>query len=68
MRARRLVSPPRVHGDSDHIVPIDFVRAAVAAHPTWVMREIPDAGHFVHRDRPDEWAAVVGAWLDDLPP
>jgi pimeloyl-ACP methyl ester carboxylesterase len=56
-----------VHGDSDHVVPIGFARAAATAHPTWTLREVHDGSHFVHRDRPDEWAAVVGAWLDDLP-
>ena len=52
-----------VHGDQDHVVPVAFARAAVAAHPTWQYREIRGGGHFPHRDRAAEWAAIVERWL-----
>jgi pimeloyl-ACP methyl ester carboxylesterase len=29
-----------------------------------MLREIPNGGHFVHRDRAPEWAAIVGGWLE----
>jgi pimeloyl-ACP methyl ester carboxylesterase len=56
-----------IHGDQDHVVPIAFARAAVAAHPAWTLRELAGAGHNPHRDRPDEWAAAVTEWIG-LPP
>ena len=52
-----------VHGDQDHVVPVAFARAAAASHLTWQYREIRDGGHFLHRDRPTEWAAIVERWL-----
>jgi pimeloyl-ACP methyl ester carboxylesterase len=55
-----------VHGDRDHVVPVGFARAAAAAHPAWTLREVHDGGHFVHRDRAPEWAAIVGGWLESL--
>lgn len=55
-----------IHGDRDHVVPIGFARAAAAAHPAWTLREMRDGGHFVHRDRAPEWAAIVGGWLQGL--
>jgi pimeloyl-ACP methyl ester carboxylesterase len=55
-----------VHGDRDHVVPIGFARAAAAAHPAWTLREMHAGGHFVHRDRAPEWAAIVGGWLESL--
>jgi esterase len=55
-----------VHGDLDHVVPIGFARAAAAAHPAWMLREMRAGGHCVHRDRAPEWAAIVGGWLEGL--
>jgi pimeloyl-ACP methyl ester carboxylesterase len=52
-----------LHGDEDHIVPIEFARAAVVAHPTWTVRELPAAGHHPHRDHPVLWATAVTEWL-----
>jgi pimeloyl-ACP methyl ester carboxylesterase len=53
-----------IHGDTDHVVPVAFARAAVNRHPTWTYQEIRDAGHFPHRDRPDVWAKIITAWLE----
>lgn len=52
-----------VHGDQDHVVPVAFARAAVATQPAWAYAEIHGAGHFAHRDRAEEWAAIVAPWL-----
>lgn len=55
-----------VHGDADHLVPVAFARAACARHPAWTYRELAGAGHHPHRDRPQEWAGLVRAWLDPV--
>jgi pimeloyl-ACP methyl ester carboxylesterase len=52
-----------VHGDQDHVVPVAFARAAVATMSAWSYAEIRGAGHFAHRDRAEEWAAIVAPWL-----
>jgi pimeloyl-ACP methyl ester carboxylesterase len=52
-----------IHGDADHVVPVAFARASATRHPTWAYREIRDAGHFPHRDRPEVWADIVATWL-----
>jgi esterase len=52
-----------IHGDQDHIVPIAFARAAVAAHPSWTFRELHGIGHHPHRDQPTAWATAVTEWL-----
>lgn len=52
-----------IHGDRDHVVPVAFARAAVAAHPDWAYRELPAAGHRPHHDQAQAWAAVATAWL-----
>jgi pimeloyl-ACP methyl ester carboxylesterase len=53
-----------IHGDADHVVPVAFARAATARYPAWTYHEIHGAGHFPHRDRFDDWADIVGAWLE----
>ena len=52
-----------IHGDHDHLVPIAFARAAVAAHPSWAFRELHGIGHHPHRDHPTAWATAVTEWL-----
>ena len=52
-----------IHGDDDHVVPIAFARAAVAAHPSWTFRQLRGAGHNPHRDEPAAWATAVTEWL-----
>jgi pimeloyl-ACP methyl ester carboxylesterase len=52
-----------IHGDRDHVVPVAFARAAVAAHPDWTIRELRAAGHRPHRDQPQAWADVATRWL-----
>jgi pimeloyl-ACP methyl ester carboxylesterase len=53
-----------IHGDADHVVPVAFARASATRNPTWTYREIRDAGHFPHRDRPEVWAEIVATWLE----
>jgi pimeloyl-ACP methyl ester carboxylesterase len=55
-----------IHGERDHVVPVAFARAAVAAHPDWAYRELAGAGHRPHRDRAQAWAGVATAWLEDV--
>jgi pimeloyl-ACP methyl ester carboxylesterase len=52
-----------VHGAADHVVPVAFARAAAARHPAWTYDEVPDAGHYLHRDAPAAWAEIVRIWL-----
>ena len=52
-----------VHGDHDHVVPVAFARAALATQPAWAYAEIAGGGHFIHRDRAEDWAAIVAPWL-----
>ncbi len=53
-----------IHGECDHVVPVAFARAAVAAHPGWTYSELPGAGHRPHNDRAQAWAGVATAWLE----
>jgi pimeloyl-ACP methyl ester carboxylesterase len=55
-----------IHGNLDHVVPVTFARAAVAAHPTWTLRESPGGGHHVHRDQPQWWGQVAMSFLTRL--
>jgi pimeloyl-ACP methyl ester carboxylesterase len=52
-----------LHGGQDHVVPITFARAAVAAHPARTFRELPAAGHHPHRDLALAWGGAVSKWL-----
>lgn len=52
-----------VHGAADHLVPVAFAHAAAARHPAWTYHEVPDEGHFLHRDAPAAWAEIVRNWL-----
>lgn len=52
-----------IHAADDHVVPIAFASATAARHPTWDMLRLPAGGHNPHRDRPLDWAALVGPWL-----
>jgi fermentation-respiration switch protein FrsA (DUF1100 family) len=52
-----------VHGAADHVVPVAFAHAAAVRHPAWTYREVPDAGHYLHRDGPAAWAEIVPTWL-----
>lgn len=52
-----------VHGDHDRGVPIARARSAARLLPRSELLEVPDAGHWVQRDRPD---LVLPAVLDFL--
>jgi pimeloyl-ACP methyl ester carboxylesterase len=61
--AARVAAPVLVvHGTLDHLVPIGFARAGARRHPAWTLTEVPGGGHWMHRDRPADWAAIVAAW------
>ena len=53
-----------VHGRLDHHVPVDFAIAAAARHEAWTLRIVERGDHDLHVERPAEWLAVVGSWLD----
>ncbi|MEU4016156.1 alpha/beta hydrolase [Microbacterium sp. NPDC028030] len=52
-----------VHGDRDTGVPIARVETAAELLPSGTILEVPGAGHWVQRDRPD---LVIPAMLDHL--
>lgn len=52
-----------IHARNDHYVPVDFVEAAAAKHPTWKLIILDKGGHYPHRDNTQDWLAVVTAWL-----
>lgn len=52
-----------VHGDRDTGVPIARIEAAAERMPDATLRIVPDAGHWVQRDRPD---IVIPAMLAHL--
>jgi pimeloyl-ACP methyl ester carboxylesterase len=53
-----------VHTRDDHHVPVDFARAALAAHPTWTGAILGHGGHHLHADHPPRWLAAVLPWLE----
>ncbi len=55
-----------VHARDDHYVPIDFALAAAARHPAWQVSLLDTGGHNAHVDRPDDWLAATGPWLEAL--
>jgi pimeloyl-ACP methyl ester carboxylesterase len=48
-----------VYGEGDEATPVWFGRALHELIPGSTLEVLPDAGHFVHLDRPDEVAAAV---------
>ena len=52
-----------IHGGDDHVVPVEFARAAMRRHASWTYREVSRAGHRIHRDRPDSWTEILSLWL-----
>lgn len=54
-----------VHGAED-LQPESASRAFAACFPNARVRVIEGAGHFVFHDRPEEFAAVAGEFLDNL--
>jgi pimeloyl-ACP methyl ester carboxylesterase len=55
-----------VHAADDHYVPLDFVLAAVGAHPAWQSVVLSAGGHYPHVSDPAEWLAAVDPWLRRL--
>src|SRR4051794_17594819 len=52
-----------VHGAADHLVPVAFAHAAAVRHQAWTYHEVPDEGHYLHRDARIAWAEIVRRWL-----
>lgn len=55
-----------VHGDRDTGVPVARAQAAARALPGGRIVVVPDAGHWVQRDRPDLVSTEVLAFLDGV--
>ena len=56
-----------VWGASDRILPSAQLAAAAAALPHAAVHLLPDTGHMPQIERPDEVAALVTAFVQDLP-
>lgn len=54
-----------VHGSHDRLVPISNSRALKRALPGIQMRVMDGTGHVPHEERPDEFAEVVGQFLEE---
>jgi pimeloyl-ACP methyl ester carboxylesterase len=50
-------------GESDRVVSPDYGRAYQRAIPSSSFQLIPRAGHYPHRERPDDFARAVTAFL-----
>ncbi|GAA1071633.1 alpha/beta hydrolase [Nocardiopsis composta] len=55
-----------VHGDRDNGVPVAHARAAARRIPDARLLVVPDAGHWVQRDRPEEVTSAVIEFLREL--
>jgi pimeloyl-ACP methyl ester carboxylesterase len=52
-----------VWGDSDHVLPSHHLRAAIAALPNAKTHVFAETGHMPQIERPDQFAALVQAFL-----
>jgi pimeloyl-ACP methyl ester carboxylesterase len=55
-----------VHGDVDRLVPVTEARATARRHPAWRYVELAGVGHLPQLQVPDELAAHVVEWLDEM--
>lgn len=55
-----------VHGEHDNGVPVQYARTAAERLPDARLLVVPDAGHWVQRDRPEVVTPAVVAFLDGL--
>ena len=65
--ARRVLEAVRcpvlvVHGRRDRLVPARFAEAALARHPAWRARLLPNVGHLPMLEAPGRWLAEVADW------
>jgi pimeloyl-ACP methyl ester carboxylesterase len=52
-----------IHGRRDRFVPARYAEVALASHPAWRGRILPDVGHVPQMERPDRWLAEVADWF-----
>jgi pimeloyl-ACP methyl ester carboxylesterase len=52
-----------IHGLRDRLVPARFAEAAIAAHPSWRGRLLPDVGHVPMLEAPGRWLSEVADWF-----
>jgi pimeloyl-ACP methyl ester carboxylesterase len=63
-RLGRIKTPTLVlWGESDRVVSPDYGRAYHQAIPGSAFKLIPRAGHYPHRERPDDFVAAVRSFL-----
>jgi pimeloyl-ACP methyl ester carboxylesterase len=55
-----------LHGRRDRFVPVAFAEAALARHPAWRGRIIPDLGHALQMEAPGRWLSEVADWFAEL--
>lgn len=55
-----------IHGTEDRLIPLSAGEEIAAAVPTATLHRVERAGHFLLRERPDEAAAVIDAFLRTL--
>ncbi len=68
-RLREITAPVLiVHGERDTGVPVNCARAAARTIPDARLLVVPDAGHWVQRDRPATVVPAVLEFLAELPP
>ncbi len=52
-----------VWGEDDQIIPVECGRQFAESIPGAQLRTVPDCGHFVHLDQPQQLAAIVGEFF-----
>ncbi|MFC5822119.1 alpha/beta fold hydrolase [Nonomuraea harbinensis] len=57
-----------VHGDRDRLVPVAASRGLAGRHRSWRLVVLPDVGHVPQLEAPQQTAAAVLRWLDDMGP
>ena len=55
-----------VHGEDDRLIPLADAAALAHAIPGARLRAIPQAGHVPPLERPEAFAAVVGAFVEEV--
>jgi pimeloyl-ACP methyl ester carboxylesterase len=61
------ISCPTLVVRADHgLLDADVARTMIARLPRAQLTELPDAGHDLHLDRPDEWRQTLNAFLDSF--
>ena len=52
-----------IHGRQDRLVPPRFAEEALASHPAWRGRFLPNVGHVAMLEAPGRWLSEVADWF-----